>query len=122
METEHKPTRNRLTNVLWTCVELLGVVIASVASVMLIIGAVFALVWAVLGVHGVFSDAFGDKPSETYQCLIDTYLTDHHYSSGADPSDNYSVSNDDEGLWLNIDNQPILQIDETQFAEGISRC
>ena len=103
---------------LWAVLEMLGVFIATVASVMLVIGAVFALMWSVRGIHGAFSD----EPSETYLCLVDTYLTDHHNSSSADPSDNYSINNNGDELWLHVDNQPILQIDDTLFAEGISRC
>lgn len=88
------------------------------ALTVLAFAAIFVIVWSSRDI----SNAISDEPSETYQCLVDTYLTDHH-NIDPDISDNYSINYTNNGaLWLHVDNQPILQTDDTLFAEGISRC
>ena len=124
METKHKTQAKRTDRQagrLWAALEIVGAILAGlaiIAGVLIVVYvAMTVIAWSARSVHGAFSD----EPSETYQCLVDTYLTDHH-NINLDTSDNYSISSNGDALWLHVDKQPILKIDDAQFAEGISRC
>ena len=87
--------------------------IAYLVFVALVVVTVF---WAIVTVVRIF----GDEPSDTYQCLVDTYLTDH-LDINPDTAGRYSINSGD-GLWLHVNGEPIRKIDETLFAEGIGSC
>ena len=119
--TEHADTdkpnrRERTTTTLRAIVE--GVF--GVAFIGACVGILFLGVAAFTGIVSSIFDKTDTGPDVTYQCLVDTYLTDH-LDVNPDTAHNYSINSGD-GLWLHADDQPILKIDATLFAEGISRC